>query len=173
MTRRPALRVAAAALAAAVLAGCAGGVASSLGAAPMPQAGESRDAVQARWGAPRGLYDLPEGGRRLVYANEPIANRTHAFDFDASDRLVRTEQTRTRERFEAAGRENWHRADVQRTFGLPAGRDRVERAEPARWTYRFLDNQFPRLAILHFGTAGTVLRVDILEDPDRIDDRYR
>lgn len=171
---RPAMRHAAAVLVAgAVLAGCAGGGSLNLGAAPMPKIGETRDAVLARWGTPRGLYDVPDGGRRLIYTNEPVANRTDVFDFDANDRLVRTEQTRTRERFEAAGKEGWHRAEVQRTFGLPAGRDQVERAEPARWAYRFLDNQYLRVAVLHFGTAGAVVRTEILDDTDRSDGRYR
>lgn len=173
MRRHASLCAAVVLVAGALVAGCAGGSSLNLGAARMPQLGETRDAVVARWGAPRGLYDVQDGGRRLVYTNEPVATRTDVFDFDANDRLVRSEQTRTREHFEAAGKEGWHRAEVQRTFGLPAGRDRVERAEPARWAYRFLDNQYPRVAVLHFGTAGTVVRAEILDDPDRSDERYR
>ena len=163
--RRPGLW--AAVLASVLLAACA-----STGGGAALKPGDSRDAVQARWGAPRGQYDLPEGGKRLLYINQPIATETYVFDFDVCDRLVRTEQSRTRERFEAAGKAQWHQSEVLRNFGLPAGRDKVERTEPARWSYRFLDNRYPRLAVLHFGTTGQVVRVEILDDSERTDDRY-
>ena len=157
---------------AAVLASVLLAASASTGGGAALKPGDSRDAVQARWGAPRGQYDLPEGGKRLLYTNQPIATETYVFDFDARDRLVRTEQSRTRERFETAGKAQWHQSEVLRNFGLPAGRDKVERTEPARWSYRFLDNRYPRLAVLHFGTTGQVVRVEILDDSERTDDRY-
>lgn len=139
----------------------------------LPSAGETRDAVQARWGAPRGLYDLPDGGLRLLYINHPTATETYHFDFDAGGRLLRAEQVRTLARFETAGREHWRMSEVQRTFGVPTGRDKVEKVETDRWIYRFLDNRYPRLAILYFDGEGRVQRMEIVADPELDDDRYR
>ena len=64
-----------------VLTGCAG---------PPPQVepGADQSALVARLGPPKETYDLPNGGKRLMWPTQPMGTTTTAADIDASGKVL-------------------------------------------------------------------------------------
>ncbi len=145
---------------AAALAGCATSPALGPGATP--------EQVQARLGAPRAAYALPTG-LRLFYSGKP--GERQRYDFDASNRLVSTEQVFTRQKFQQFAQGHHESAEVQRSLGPPMRR-KEDGETGSVWTYSWLDYGTWRLARLRFDAAGVVHGVEFSEDT-LADDHYR
>jgi hypothetical protein len=132
------------------------------------QPGASVDEVLARRGTPWASYQLP-AGQRLLYSPQP--GQVQSFDFDATGRLVRTEQALTRSKFGSIMPGQWRATELQQTFGPPARRA-VDGDKGSVWTYFFREYGVYWLARIHLDAAGLVGRIDFAEDP-AADDRYR
>lgn len=133
--------------------------------------GAHRADVLARLGAPHGTTALEGHRQRLLYSTLPAGRQVFHLDFDAAGRLERVEQVLTFARFSGIALNQWTRADVERTFGLPMLVERVARFDGDVWTYRFMDDYEPRLAHIHIDRAGTVRQLLFTDDQPPGDDR--
>ena len=94
--------------------------------------------AQARSGVfgPTGEYALPGGGTRLEYAQGGFGRQTYMLDFDATGRLVATEQVLTDANF-AAITPGLAEADVRMRLGRPAHVFTVPWQRLHVWNYRW------------------------------------
>ncbi|MBF3410186.1 hypothetical protein ISF94_25875 [Burkholderia pseudomallei] len=153
------------ACAAALLAGCA---------QPWQQfhAGDDSSAIVARLGPPREIYDLPNGGKRLMWPTQPMGEVTTAADIDAHDRIVSVQQVLQPLEFYRAEIGKWTKTDVLVNFGRPVETSYFPLMKREVWTYRYLeDNVWYMLYSFYFDDDG-ILRLtqktpDPLHDPDR------
>ena len=122
------------ALAAALLAGCAG---YSLNGPDVPP-GTPRDTVLARLGQPTRAMPLPEG-ERLQYSLQPAGQLAWMVDLDRNGQVVGMHQALTAARFQQIQPGQWTRADVEREFGPPASIDAVGNWRGPIMTYRWND----------------------------------
>ena len=120
----------------------------------MPQA-----EVEKGMGKPTVVVPLPDGGQRLVYSQQPAGQQVYHMDFDAQQRLVRVEQVLDAAHFFALRNGVDTKDAVYREFGPPAKVERVYSFKGDIWTYRFLDNTFPRRAHVHIDPQGVVQKV--------------
>jgi outer membrane protein assembly factor BamE (lipoprotein component of BamABCDE complex) len=120
----------------------------------MPQA-----EVEKGMGKPTLVVDLPEGGQRLVYSQQPAGQQVYHMDFDTQRKLVRVEQVLDTAHFFALRNGVDTRDDVYRMFGPPAMVEGVYSFKGDIWTYRFLDNTFGRRAHVHIDPQGVVQKV--------------
>ena len=120
----------------------------------MPQA-----EVEKGMGKPTVVVPLPDGGQRLVYSQQPAGQQVYHMDFDAQQRLVRVEQVLDTAHFFALRSGVDTKDAVYREFGPPAKVERVYSFKGDIWTYRFLDNTFPRRAHVHIDPQGVVQKV--------------
>ncbi|MES2612719.1 MAG: hypothetical protein V4679_20870 [Pseudomonadota bacterium] len=125
--------------------------------------GSLRAQVLARLGPPTSVHSLPQG-ERLLYSQLPAGTEVYNLDFDATDRLVRTEQVLTQSRLESIPLDQWTRADLQRTFGPPLRVERVTFWDGDIWTYRFKQGSDPRFAHVHLDPKGVVRRIGFTDD---------
>lgn len=119
------------ALAAAVLAGCAG-------LAPEAQLSPGQDEAQvlARMGPPTGRYPLPEGrGQLLEYTRGPEGFGTWMVALDPQGRVQTVSQVLTPDNF-AKVRRGQSQAEVLRLLGRPAERRR-EYMDRQTWGWRY------------------------------------
>ena len=119
-------------LAIALLAGCA----HPFNGLDLP-AGTPRDQVLERAGRPTRVVDLPGGGQRLQYSQQPFGQYAFMFDFDGGGKLVRGRQVLTAAEFQRIEPGGWNRADVEREFGPPAWVDGVASWNGPVMTYRW------------------------------------
>ena len=125
----------------------------------------------ARLGAPHSTTALEGNRERLLYSTLPAGRRVFHLDFDGAGRLERVEQVLTLARFSGVALNTWTQADVERTFGPPMLVERVARFDGDIWTYRFMDDNEPRMAHIPIDRAGTVPQVVFSEDQPPGDDR--
>lgn len=128
-------RLAAAALTALLVAGCA----HPWHSVNLPP-GTPRAEVLERAGQPVREYPLPDGGRRLQYTLQPAGQYAFNVDLDAAGRLVRSQQVLTAANFQRIEPGRWTRADVEREFGPPARVDGVSGWDGPVYTYRWYDH---------------------------------
>lgn len=153
--------LAALALSAAALAGCA----SLLGPnsiAPGASAGD----IRARYGAPTDERTLAGGQRAWDYVQGPQGFQTYRIVFDG-DRVQRVEPLLTERNFIAnikAGETG--RDDVLRAFGRPGSRITFPNLQDEVWTYRYRDVTMEMLNDVHISTAtGKVTYYALYRDP--------
>lgn len=132
--KRALLPVAAVALVAALLGGCA----HPWNAVDLPP-GTPRAQVIAQAGPPVRVLPLADGGQRLQYTTQPHGQHAFMIDLDAGGRLVRARQVLTAADFHRIEDHKWTRADVEREFGPPAKVDRVSSFDGTVMTYRWND----------------------------------
>jgi hypothetical protein len=125
--------------------------------------GSPRADVVGRLGPPTSVHALPSG-ERLLYSQLPAGTEVYNLDFDASGRLVRTEQVLTQTRLENIPLDSWTAADLARTFGPPLRVERVTRWNGDIWTYRFKQGSDPRFVHIHLDPAGVVRRLGFTDD---------
>ena len=156
------LRSCLAALAAALLAACAGGPYSPHDVHP----GAARAEVLAIMGPPTGVYTMPDGHARLEYNRMPAGKHTFMIDFDANDRVVRWENVLDENHFAAIVAGMSHE-DVLRLIGPPTYTWHYFRPTPGiTWLYRFDTIQRCILFEVAFDAAtGKVLDGDYPPDP--------
>lgn len=104
-------------VAAALAAGCAGGIGSYN--PPPSVVGLDAAALEARMGPATGRHALPDGGTRLEFARGPYGLHTWMVDLDPQGRAVRAEQVLTVANFQQV-REGDRREDVLRRLGRPS-----------------------------------------------------
>ncbi|OLL32732.1 hypothetical protein BTH42_05135 [Burkholderia sp. SRS-W-2-2016] len=147
------------------LAGCA---------QPWQQYSQGADAstIVARLGPPREVYDLPDGGKRLMWPTQPMGETTTAADIDAAGKIVTVRQVLQPNEFYRAEIGKWTRSDVLVNFGRPVETSYFPLMKREVWTYRYLeDNVWYMLYSFYFDDQG-ILRTtqktpDPLHDPDR------
>jgi len=87
-------------------------------------AGTSIGEARASFLGPTGEYPLPGGGTRLEFARGAHGKQTYMLDFDASGRLVASQQVLTERNFATI------------VPGLPAGEVRMRLGRPRSSTFR-------------------------------------
>lgn len=159
------LRAALVGLAALALAGCA---------QPWQQyqQGADESTIVARLGAPRESYDLPNGGKRLMWPTQPMGETTAAADIDASGKIVTVRQVLQPNEFYRAEIGKWTKSDVLVNFGRPVETSYFPLMKREVWTYRYLeDNVWYMMYSFYFDDQGIVRLTqktpDPLHDPDR------
>jgi len=153
MTRLPPL---VASVAAVLLGACA--VPGAVDFAP----GSPSASVMQRLGQPTAVHVLPSGGRRLEYAGGAFGRHTLMLDFDASDRLVHTEQVRDEAHFNAI-RAGMSAEEVRTRIGAPATTWAIPRQHQIVWSYRY-ETPFCQWFMVGMGPQDTV--VDTAYGPD-------
>ena len=98
-------------------------------------AGSSRDTVVQGMGPPTGEHALPDGGKRLEYSGGTYGRQTMMFDFDASGRLVRSENVRDEAHFNAIAA-GMDAGEVLSRIGSPSNTQHVAQ-QHALWSYRY------------------------------------
>ncbi|HEY3596054.1 MAG TPA: hypothetical protein VGL08_00860 [Paraburkholderia sp.] len=136
------------------------------------QAGADQSTVIARLGPPREVYDLPNGGKRLMWPTQPMGEYTTAADIDASGKIVNVRQVLQPNEFYRAEIGKWTRDDVLVNFGRPVETSYYPLMKREVWTYRYYeDNVWYMMYSFYFDEQG-ILRLtqktpDPLHDPDR------
>ncbi|ACC71195.1 hypothetical protein PPMP20_13920 [Paraburkholderia phymatum] len=136
------------------------------------QAGADQSTIVARLGPPREVYDLPDGGKRLMWPTQPMGEFTTAADIDASGKIVNVRQVLQPNEFYRAEIGTWTRDDVLINFGRPVETNYFPLMKREVWTYRYLeDNYWYMMYSFYFDDQG-ILRLtqktpDPLHDPDR------
>ena len=147
--------------AALALAGCA------MPQAPLP--GEPLEAVQARLGAPTGVYPTADGPV-LEYATGPFGQYTYMARMGPDGRLVSWEQVLTGEKFATIKVDRATKADVLRTVGRPAEKSRVALHNYEVWSYRYKEaGVWDSLMHVHFDEQGVVRMM--MNGPDPMFDK--
>ena len=136
------------------------------------QAGEDQSALVARLGPPKEIYDLPDGGKRLMWPTQPMGETTTAADIDAAGKVRDVRQVLQPLEFYRAEIGKWKKSDVLVNFGRPEETAYFPLMKREVWTYRYLeDNVWYMLYSFYFDDQG-ILRLtqktpDPLHDPDR------
>ncbi|WP_322070576.1 hypothetical protein [Paraburkholderia bannensis] len=134
-------------------------------------AGDDAQSVIARFGPPRESYDLPDGGKRLMWPTQPMGEITIAADIDRSGKVVSVRQVLQPNEFYKAEIGKWTRTDVLVNFGRPEETAYFPLMKKEAWTYRYLeDGVWYMLYSFYFDDQG-ILRLtqktpDPLHDPD-------
>jgi hypothetical protein len=135
-------------------------------------AGADQSTVLTRLGPPREVYDLPNGGKRLMWPTQPMGEYTTAADIDASGKIVNVRQVLQVNEFYRAEIGKWTRNDVLINFGRPEETSYFPLMKREVWTYRYYeDNVWYMLYSFYFDDQGllrtTQKSPDPLHDPDR------
>ncbi|TDN70933.1 hypothetical protein [Paraburkholderia sp. BL10I2N1] len=136
------------------------------------QPGEDQSTIISHLGAPRETYDLPNGGKRLMWPTQPMGETTTAADIDASGKIVNVRQVLQPNEFYRAEIGKWTREDVLVNFGRPVETSYFPLMKREVWTYRYQeDNVWYLMYSFYFDNQG-ILRLtqktpDPLHDPDR------
>ncbi|TDV12113.1 hypothetical protein [Paraburkholderia caballeronis] len=156
------------------LVACAGALALAGCVQPWQQfqAGDDASSVIARFGPPREVYNLPDGGKRLMWPTQPLGETTVAADIDASGKVVNVRQVLQPLEFYRAEIGKWTQTDVLVNFGRPVETSYFPLMKKQVWTYRYQeDGVWYMLYSFYFDNDG-ILRMtqktpDPLHDPDR------
>ena len=119
-----------AAVALAVLAGCAGYSPDGI------PTGASSAAVIERMGAPEARYATSGGGQRLEFRRGPAGRHTYMVEFDAQDRMTGWEQVLTEQNFYAL-RPGMTKDEVLYRIGHPSDVRFLPRQQHQLWSYRY------------------------------------
>jgi hypothetical protein len=136
------------------------------------QQGEDESAIVARLGAPREVYELPNGGKRLMWPTQPMGETTTAADIDGAGKIVTVRQVLQDNEFYRAQIGTWTRSDVLANFGRPEDTSYFSLMKREVWTYRYMEsNVWYMMYNFYFDDQG-ILRLtqktpDPLHDPDR------
>jgi hypothetical protein len=147
-------------------------VALMLGACVQPwqqfEAGQDQSTIIARMGPPRETYDLPNGGRRLMWPTQPMGTTTVAADIDASGKIVNVRQVLQISEFNRAQIGTWTRNDVLINFGRPVDTAFFRLSQREVWSYRYVENNItPLLFSFSFDTSGVLRETQRTPDPLR------
>jgi hypothetical protein len=107
------------------------------------RAGDSREAVIARWGPPTARYAMAAGAERLEYASGPFGRTTWMIDVDAGGRVRAASQVLNEAHFAAfQGRApGMSRAELLRELGTPGERKGVGwQGDGELWAWRYPTN---------------------------------
>lgn len=136
------------------------------------QQGQDESTIVAKLGAPREVYDLPNGGKRLMWPTQPMGETTTAADIDSAGKIVTVRQVLQANEFYKAEIGTWTRSDVLVNFGRPVETSYFPLMKREVWTYRYMEsNVWYMMYSFYFDDQG-ILRLtqktpDPLHDPDR------
>lgn len=99
--------------------------------------GTSIDQIRGSGRVPTGEYALPGGGRRLEFAQGSFGRETYMMDFDASGKLVTSEQVLDADHF-AAIVPGMSSQEVRMRLGRPARVFPVGWQKLQVWNYRYV-----------------------------------
>ncbi|WP_260858617.1 hypothetical protein [Paraburkholderia sp. BCC1885] len=136
------------------------------------QQGQDGSAIVAKLGPPREVYDLPNGGKRLMWPTQPMGETTTAADLDSTGKVVNVRQVLQPNEFYKAQIGTWTKSDVLVNFGRPEETSYYPLMKREVWTYRYLeDNVWYMMYSFYFDDQGllrtTQKSPDPLHDPDR------
>ncbi|MFC0400017.1 hypothetical protein [Paraburkholderia rhizosphaerae] len=134
------------------------------------QPGADEASVIARLGPPRETYNLPDGGRRLMWPTQPMGTTTTAVDIDASGKVVSARQVLQASEFARAQVGVWTRDDVLVNFGRPFETSYFRRMQREVWSYRYQENNITNLIFSFYFDDQGILRLtqktpDTTRDP--------
>jgi hypothetical protein len=137
-------------------------------------AGEDQSAIIARMGPPKEVYDLPNGGKRLMWPTQPMGSTTVAADVDASGKIVSVRQVLQANEFYRAQVDKWTRNDVLINFGKPMETSYLRLSKREVWSYRYVENNVTYLLYnFLFDDEGVLRQTQKSPDPLRDRDRGR
>jgi hypothetical protein len=147
------------------LAGCAG-----FGGQPLLP-GEPRAAVEAKRGAPTGIY--PAGADTMLeYATGPFGQYTYMARIGPDGRLKSYEQVLTAEKFGAIQVGVSGKQDVLRIIGRPAETSYLSWQKLEVWSYRYKESGvWDSMMHVHFDRNGLVH--SLLNGPDPLKEERR
>jgi len=124
----------------------------------------------ARLGPPRETYNLPDGGKRLMWPTQPMGHTTTAADIDANGKVVSVRQVLQQSEFYRAQVGVWTRNDVLINFGRPVETAFFPRMQREVWSYRYIENNIDYLMFNFYFDEQGILRLT-QKTPDPIRDR--
>ncbi|MEM5370543.1 hypothetical protein [Paraburkholderia azotifigens] len=136
------------------------------------EAGADQSTVIARLGPPKETYELPNGGKRLMWPTQPMGTTTTAADIDASGKVVSVRQVLQDNEFYRAEVGKWTRDDVLVNFGRPFETSYFKLMKREVWSYRYLENNVDYMIFHFYFDDQGVLRTtqkqpDPMRDPTR------
>lgn len=152
----------------AALLACVGALALTGCAQPWEQfhAGDDGAAVVAKFGSPQEVYDLPDGGQRLMWPTQPMGETTIAADINAAGKVVALRQVLQDNEFYRAQIDKWTRTDVLVNFGRPMETARYPLMKRDVWTYRYqADGAWYMLFHFYFDYDGILRTTQRMPDP--------
>ncbi|ETH39010.1 hypothetical protein L547_3298 [Bordetella pertussis H918] len=150
--RRPigrALRLAGAGMLLAALAACA-----NLNQVPP---GTPLADVQAQFGAPNFACDLPNGGQRVIWTQQPYGQFAWGANVGPDGRVDRVVEVLTDEHFKVLGTGTWTADQVRCEFGPPAEIKQVglPSVRQVVWSYRYRESRvWNSLMYVYMGREG-------------------
>ncbi|HTJ93699.1 MAG TPA: hypothetical protein VL424_11415 [Pararobbsia sp.] len=130
------------------------------------QAGASQTELIARLGPPKETYDLPNGGKRLMWPTQPMGTTTTAADVDASGTVLGVRQVLQDKEFYRAEVDKWTRDDVLVNFGRPFETSYFKRTSREVWSYRYVENNVDHLLFhFYFDDQGILRQTQRAPDP--------
>jgi outer membrane protein assembly factor BamE (lipoprotein component of BamABCDE complex) len=128
--------------------------------------GMDQQAIVARLGAPKESYDLPNGGKRLMWPTQPMGSTTTAVDVDASGKVVSVRQVLQENEFYRAEVGKWTRDDVLTHFGRPFETAHFKRMDRDVWSYRYMEsNIYHMIFNFYFDEQGVLRQTQKQPDP--------
>jgi hypothetical protein len=132
------------------------------------QPGADVSALIARLGPPRETYQLPDGGKRLMWPTQPMGYTTTAADIDANGLVVSVRQVLQDTEFARARIGEWTRNDVLINFGRPVETSRFPRMQREVWSYRYMENNIDYMMFhFSFDDQGVLRQTQKTPDPMR------
>jgi hypothetical protein len=130
------------------------------------EAGADPSAVVARLGPPKETYNLPNGGKRLMWPTQPMGTTTTVADVDASGKVVSVRQVLQESEFYRAEVNKWTRDDVLMNFGRPFETSYFKRMNREVWSYRYVENNINHLIFnFYFDDQGVLRQTQKSPDP--------
>ncbi|MEX3953620.1 hypothetical protein AB4Y40_38690 [Paraburkholderia sp. EG287B] len=141
-----------------------------LGACAQPeqrvQTGMNEQAIIAKLGPPKETYDLPNGGKRLMWPTQPAGATTTAVDLDASGNSTSVRQVLKETEFYRAEVNKWTRNDLLVAFGRPFETAYFKRMDREVWSYRYMEsNVFHMIFNFYFDPQGILRQTQKQPDP--------
>ncbi|MEM5310647.1 hypothetical protein [Paraburkholderia sp. JHI869] len=132
--------------------------------------GTDQSALIARLGQPRETYNLPDGGKRLMWSTQPMGSTNTVADIDASGKVVSVRQVLQEREFYRAQVNVWTRDDVLINFGRPAETAYFSRMQREVWSYRYVENNIDWMMFHFYFDDQGILRLT-QKTPDPMRDR--
>lgn len=147
-------------------------VALTLSACAQPyqqiQPGTDEATVISRLGKPKETYDLPDGGKRLMWPTQPMGTTTTVADLDSSGKVLGMRQVLQENEFYRAEVGKWTRNDVLINFGRPFETSYFSRTQREVWSYRYLENNINYMIFhFYFDDQGILRLTQKMPDPSR------
>ena len=130
--------------------------------------GTDQSALIARLGPPRETYNLPDGGKRLMWPTQPMGTTNTVADIDTSGKVVSVRQVMQESEFNRARVNEWTRNDVLINFGRPAETAYFSRMQREVWSYRYVENNIDYMMFhFYFDNQGILRLTQKTPDPMR------